>query len=331
MSTPPPTTNSTSWPAGIQIGRWRVDELLGEGGTARVFAATSADGERAAIKVLREELAADESMKKRFLREARVADLIGHKGVVRVLEDGSCEDGSPFIAMELLEGESLEARYLRKGERLSVKEVLWIADQCLDVLAAAHRKGVVHRDIKPENLFLTFDRRLKVLDFGIAGLRDLLQQQDTTRIGVVMGTPAFMPPEQARGDWQNVGMQTDLWSVGATMYTLLSGRLVHEEGMLIDQIFAATSRPALSLALVAPHVPAPVVNLVDFALAFDAPSRWPTARAMQGALRLSYAEWRRQEQGIPENIEEALDMTEQPVRVFERPEAPPMSLRRPPR
>src|SRR5262249_25617187 len=152
----------------------------------------------------------------RFVREAYFANKIDHPGVVRVLEDGEDEDGLPYIAMELLDGETLEARLARKGGKLSVNEVLWAADRTLQVLAAAHKQGIVHPDIKPENLFLTHDRKLKVLDFGIARIAD---SRETTTMGTVLGTLAFMPPEQARGATNEIGVQSDLWSVGATMFT----------------------------------------------------------------------------------------------------------------
>jgi serine/threonine-protein kinase len=313
-------------------GRWNVVALLGEGGTARVFSAVSPEGERVAVKILRADFTAHPGMRARFVREARATKVLTHRGIVRILDDGTLPSGEPYLVMEHLDGESLEERWKRKGLRLPVSEVLWVADQALDALAEAHKKGIVHRDIKPDNLFLTHDRRLKLLDFGIAGLREDLArveeiasegEGETTQIGSIMGTPAFMPPEQARGDWGQVGVQTDLWSVGATMYTLLSGRLVHEEHALIDQLRAAIQRPAPSIGEVAPGTPEPVVQLIDLALRFDAQHRWPSARAMQSALRLAYGDWRR-ETSLPEDIEDALDLRDDVVS-FQRPAPPPLS------
>ncbi len=149
-------------------------------------------------------------------------------------------------------------------------------------------------------------------------------------MGNLMGTPAFMPPEQARGDWNQVGAETDLWAVGATMYTLLSGHLVHEEVKLYDQLRAATTKPAPSLAVVLPDAPEPIVGLIDFALAFDGKNRWPNARSMQNALRVAYGEWKRTNGADPVPMDEALEMTERPIRL-ERPDAPPPSLARPSR
>ena len=305
--------------------QWRLGELLGIGGVAAVYAARDLAGENpVAIKVLHPDMAQLPEIRQRFLRESRVANTIPHRGVARVLEHGETSDGCPFLVMELLVGESYEQRWERKGRALPIAEVLWMADQTLDILHAAHKKGIVHRDIKPDNVFITGDRRIVVLDFGIAGLSDLAAAAEATRVGVVMGTPAFMPPEQARGDWTHVGIQTDLWAVGATMFTLISGRVVHDERRLFDQLNAAVTREAASLAEVAPGTPDPIVNLVDFALRFDHSARWPNARAMQMALRSAYADWRRQslDGPIPDDEVEITDALR-----LEKPEAPPMSRR----
>ncbi|MCC6647548.1 MAG: serine/threonine protein kinase [Polyangiaceae bacterium] len=311
---------------GSTLGDWCVGALLGIGGVATVYEARDRGGDTpVAIKVLHPEMAEVPELRLRFLRESRVANTIPHRGVARVLEHGETPDGCPFLVMELLVGESYEQRWERKGRRLPIAEALWMADQTLDVLHAAHKKGVVHRDIKPDNVFLTHDRRVVVLDFGIAGLAELAGSSEATRVGVVMGTPAFMPPEQARGDWTHVGIQTDLWAVGATLFTLLSGRPVHDERVMIDQLTAAVSRPAPSLAEVAPGTPEPVVNLVDFALRFDHSARWPNARAMQVALRAAYSDWRRNAHDGPIPDDE-VDITDGVLRL-EKPEPPPMSRR----
>src|SRR5262249_28072444 len=171
-----------------------------------------------------------------------VGNAVGHPGAVRVLDDDVAEDGAAFLVMELLEGETLYARAKRSGGRLPLREVLALARELCDVLAAAHDKGVVHRDIKPENLFLTTDRVLKVLDFGIArggaarqggastgdGGAQGAPVPGATRAGAALGTPAFMPPEQAVGQSREVDARTDLWSAGATIFSLLSGQLVHD-------------------------------------------------------------------------------------------------------
>jgi serine/threonine-protein kinase len=150
--------------------KYRLDRVLGAGGMAAVYGATHLrNANRVAVKVLHRELASDEGIKDRFLREGYAANSVEHPGTVRILDDDVADDGSVFLVMDLLEGETLDARWERKGRRLKPTEVGRLVHKILDVLAAAHAKGVVHRDIKPENLFLTRER-LKVLDFGVARL-----------------------------------------------------------------------------------------------------------------------------------------------------------------
>ena len=236
--------------------KWTLDALLGVGGMAAVYAATHRNGKRVAVKVLHAEMSHDDEVKQRFLQEGYAANTIQHEGAVSVLDDDVAADGSAFIVMELLEGETVERRWERSGQRLPAREVLAIVEQLLDVLAAAHAKNVVHRDIKPENLFITQVGQLKVLDFGIARVFEAQRgRATTTRAGVVMGTPAFMAPEQARARWDEVDGRTDLWAVGATMFTLLSGRHVHEGVSGNEQLILSATTPAPSLASVEPDVP----------------------------------------------------------------------------
>jgi serine/threonine-protein kinase len=265
-------------------GKWRLDALLGVGGMAAVFAATHRNGARGAIKLLHLELSRDGEVKRRFLREGYVANSVEHPGTVRVLDDDVAEDGAVFIVMDLLEGETLEALCERRGGKVPPAELLSIADQLLDVLAAAHAKGIVHRDVKPENIFLTRDGVVKLLDFGIARLRRNMGTMATVS-GAMFGTPAYMPPEQALGHTEQVDAQSDIWSVGATLYSLLTGQLVHEAQTMNEQLVAHAIKPAPSLAKAAPSMPAPMVALVDRALAFEKANRWASARLMQHAAR----------------------------------------------
>ncbi|MEP7119525.1 MAG: serine/threonine-protein kinase [Byssovorax sp.] len=273
----------------ILRGKWHLDALLGAGGMATVYAATHRNGKRGAVKILHGEVAVDLNARTRFLQEGYAANKVGHPGAVSVLDDDEDDDGSVFLVMELLDGESADGRaQKRPGERLEILEVATLADQLLDVLAAAHDKGIVHRDIKPENIFLTRDGGLKVLDFGIARIREV-KGMDSARLTAntgPMGTPAFMPPEQALGKWDDVGPWTDLWAVGATMFTLLSGQCVHHSAENINLLLlAAMTKPAPPIAGVVPGIPAALAAVIDRALAFDPRHRWADARAMQQALR----------------------------------------------
>ncbi len=267
--------------------KWKLDSLIGVGGMAAVYAATHRNGKRVAVKMLHGEISHDEEVKRRFLQEGYAANTIQHDGAVSVLDDDVAPDGSAFIVMELLEGETVEARWERSGHKLTPREVLAIADQVLDVLAAAHAKNVVHRDIKPENLFLTKAGVVKVLDFGIARVVEAQQAraQTSTKAGTVMGTPAFMAPEQALAHWDRVDGRTDLWSVGATMFTLLSGRHVHEGASANEQMIRAATQVPPSIATLTRGLSAPLVQIIDRAIAFEQADRWPDAATMQAAVR----------------------------------------------
>jgi serine/threonine-protein kinase len=260
--------------------KWRIDALLGTGGMGAVYSATHRNGHRCAIKMLQTCYADSSEVIKRFCKEGYVANRVGHPGVVTVLDDDVAEDGAPFLVMELLEGESFDAVLRRNSGRIDPANLMHIVYEVLDVLVAAHAAGIVHRDIKPENVFLLRDGRIKVLDFGIARVAD---PRDTTRTqaGAVMGTVGYMPPEQARGRWDEVDAQSDLWSVGAMMFVALAGRPLRIAATPNEELMLAMTEPAPALLSVAASVPLGLADIVDRALAFERRSRWPDARAMQ--------------------------------------------------
>jgi serine/threonine-protein kinase len=261
-------------------GKWRIERVLAAGGSSVVCAAIHRTGRRVAIKILHAPLATDPEQRARFLRQARAANEIDHPNVAAVFDDDATDDGLVFLVMELVPGLALDEWLVRAGGRATPAHVLAIAWQLLDVLAAAHAAGVVHRDIKPANLMLTPDGLVKVLDFGIARLA----LPRITRMGAVMGTVGFLPPEQARGRWNEVDERSDLWAVGATMFSLLAGRPIHEAPSELETLFAAMSVEAPLVASVVNGLPADVASIVDRALAFDKQNRWPDARAMQRAV-----------------------------------------------
>src|SRR4051812_21058263 len=175
--------------------KWRLDSLIGMGGMGAVYRATHRNGMRGAVKLLHPERAADEAVRKRFLREGYLANKVEHVGAVRILDDDEAE-GTVFLVMELLEGQTLEEQALRAGGALDAEATMLAADQLLETLAAAHEKGIIHRDIKPANIFVTTSGLIKILDYGIAGLNEPMTESRTaTQTGVGMGTPAFMAPE----------------------------------------------------------------------------------------------------------------------------------------
>jgi serine/threonine-protein kinase len=267
----------------ILKGKYRLDALLGIGGMAAVYAATHRNGKRAAIKVLHDEMAAVPEIRARFLTEGYVANRVGHPGAVAVIDDET-EDDLAFLVMELLDGETAGARARRRGGRIHEGEALSMADQLLDVLAASHDAGIVHRDLKPDNVFITASGQVKVLDFGIARIERGSEGRHTTQVGVAMGTPAFLAPEQARGRWELVDALTDQWAVGASLFALISGRDVHHAPTVNELLLAAMTQQAPPLASVAEVHPM-VAAVVDRALAYDKAQRFPDVRAMQRGVR----------------------------------------------
>ncbi len=264
--------------------RWTLVRVLGAGGMAAVYAAHDTAGRPAAVKILHPEMSVRRDVRERFLREGVAANRIDHPGAVTVHEQGTIGDDCAFLVMELLEGETLGQRLQRHGT-LPVAQVLDILDQVLDVLATAHARGIVHRDLKPDNLFITRDERVKVLDFGLARLLDSVPGDFKTRTGAALGTFPYMAPEQALGRRAEIDGRADLFSLGATAFRILARRKVHEAESDAELLMAMASQPAPPLGLVAPHVPAPVAQVVDLALAFAKEVRYPDARTMQGDVR----------------------------------------------
>ncbi|MCA9620523.1 MAG: serine/threonine protein kinase [Myxococcales bacterium] len=273
----------------ILCAKWTLDEVLGVGGMAAVYGATHRNGKRVAIKMLHPQLSYSPTLRRRFLREGYVANAVGHPGAVGVDDDDVDEDGTAFLVMERLEGKPLDV--IADAGPLPPLEVIRLAIQLLEVLEPAHDNGVVHRDIKPANLFVTNAGELKVLDFGVARLRDHAAfNASLTRSGAVIGTPAFMAPEQALGDRDGIGPHTDLWAVGATMFFLASGEVVHRAETMSELISKVASHRAPSLATVADGAPPGLVAIVDKALAHKIEDRWQNAANMREALVALLAE-----------------------------------------
>jgi len=267
-------------------GKYRLDRVLGIGGMAVVYEATHRNQKRFAIKMLHAELSMRQDVRARFLREGYAANTVEHPGAVAVLDDDVADNGAAFLVMELLDGESVEHLWERHGRRISLSAALTIGHQLAEVLAAAHSKAIIHRDIKPANLFVTREGQLKVLDFGIARVRDAaVSAAQATGTGLVLGTPAFMAPEQALAKSEEIDARTDVWAAGATMFSLLAGRYVHDGDNAQQVLIRAATTPAPSLADVQPDVPRTAVELIDRALAFDRRQRWPSAEAMSRAIR----------------------------------------------
>ena len=263
--------------------RYHIVRLIGLGGMSAVFAGTHRNGHPVAIKTLHGRFA-DAETDSHIRREARLANKIRHPVVVPVLDDDVTEDGCVFLVMPLLQGETLRARAARSGGKLPPTEVVSIAHAVLGALESAHGLGIVHRDLKPENIFATEEGAIRLLDFGIGrafgpGLATLGSQAESA-----VGTPAFMAPEQALGRAKAIDGRTDLWGLGATMFTLLSGHVVHCGDGAAETTALAATRAARPIGEVAPHIPALLRQIVDRALRFDQDERWPDAASMRRAL-----------------------------------------------
>ncbi|MDC0684547.1 serine/threonine protein kinase [Sorangium atrum] len=263
-------------------GKWTIDRLVGIGGMAAVYAATHKIGRREAIKILHPEVARSKDLRARFEREAQAVNRFQHPGVVEIRDIDVTEDGAPFLVMELLDGESLADRLQRLGN-IEMGEMLRLMDELLDVLGAAHEQGIIHRDIKLDNLFVEKTGRLKVLDFGIARMRDGVKTAMRTRTGATLGTVSYMAPEQVRGI--SVDHRADLFAVGATMFRVIAKRRIHEARTESELLVKMATMAAPPLASVAPETPHGLCLVVDRALAFDRDRRYPDARTMQADVR----------------------------------------------
>ncbi len=268
--------------AGDEIGRlahYRVLKRLGAGGMGQVFLAVDTLLERrVALKVMLPALAAEAVHRDRFLREARAAAALTHDHVVTIHQVGEA-DGVPYLAMQLLEGESLED-YLRRGKSLTPGQVCRIGREAANGLAAAHAKGLVHRDVKPANLWLEAPRgRVKLLDFGLARPTGDVH---LTSSGQVLGTPTYMAPEQARG--QVLDGRCDLWSLGVVLYRLCTGRLPFEGTDVLAVITSIALDEPPPVRALAPDTPPALAELITELLAKDPAGRPKSARAVADRL-----------------------------------------------
>lgn len=279
-------------PVGTRIDRYQVESLLGSGGFGAVYRARHVHTEGAvALKVLKKALGADGAMVERFLREARAAAAVGSEHIVRVLDAGQATDGTPFLALELLEGADLQGLAQQVGPLPPMRLVL-LALQVLEGLDAAHRKGIVHRDMKPANVFVvrkTDDRGtdkdfVKLLDFGISKMHADGATTGLTMTGMAMGTPSYMAPEQFF-DARSVDARADVYSVAVMLYELLAGRLPIEATSYADLIVRVKTEAPVHLSQLAPQVPKALADAVMVGLAKDKEHRWPSAREFANGLR----------------------------------------------
>ncbi len=273
-------------------GKFRVRAILGEGGMGTVFEAEHvAIGRIVAVKVLHPAQASKSVAVKRFHQEARAAGGIGHPNICEVYDIGSLADGSPYLVMERLTGETLAARISAEGG-LPFDEVIDITTDVLGALAAAHERGILHRDIKPENVFLTrrngMPSGVKLLDFGVSKITANVASEwddetDLTKTGMVMGTPYYMSPEQARGE-RNLDGRVDIYATGVLLFEALTARrpfLASNYNSLLLQILSSAPQPPIDLR---PSIPKPLSDLILKAMAKKREDRFGSAQEMARAL-----------------------------------------------
>jgi serine/threonine protein kinase len=263
-------------------------------------------GRKAAIKVLKPELAKDESLVGRFFNEARAANAIRHPNIIDIIDVGlTPEDNVPYMLMEFLEGESLAAR-LDRVRPLPVEQAVEITLQTASALAAAHSKGIVHRDLKPDNLFLVPDEmlssgeRVKVLDFGIAKLRDDMRGSSMkTRTGAIMGTAAYMSPEQCQGLIEKLDHRTDVYALGIILFEMLCGGPPFISEGFGDIIIMHVMKEPENPQLKNPAIPDNVSAAILRALAKNPADRFQSMLEFQAALRAHATSRATPVQGIP--------------------------------
>jgi len=289
-------------PGTIIGGKYRLEEQIGEGGMASVWRAEHTTLQRpVAIKFVQLVGKEVEARRERFLREARLAASIRHRCVVDIVDFGQSELGQPYMVMELLEGETLRERIDREPP-LRTEETVRIFDMLMGGLAAIHDEGIVHRDLKPDNIYLTYDGEgvmPKLTDFGISRVSSHESQRppgvrpgrSITKRGLVLGTPEYLSPEQARG-LENIDRRSDIFSTGVLLYEALSGSLpfsADATGELIAKVIADAPAPLTDFG-----IDAALSEVVEMAMAKDPNRRLQNARevrmAMRAATRLTAAD-----------------------------------------
>ncbi|WP_434044837.1 MULTISPECIES: protein kinase domain-containing protein [Sorangium] len=289
-------------PGALVASRYRVDRQLAEGGMGVIWAATHlASGERVALKLLRPGATEDASTRRRLLREARAAAAVDHPNVPCIHDVLELDNGTPFLVMDLLEGESLRDRLLREAQ-IPLPELARILLPVISAVGTAHALGIVHRDLKPDNIFLLTPEaaaplhdeaaRVRVLDFGIAKLTaahgETAWTSGRTGTGEMLGTPYYMSPEQILGE-HDVDHRADIWSLGVILYECLTSVRPNEAesmGKVLKRILTGAMRP---IGEIAPALPADVAAIVDRMLSPDRAQRPADLREV-GALLGRYAD-----------------------------------------
>ncbi len=273
----------------VVAGKYRIEKVVGTGGMGSVVAAWHGQlNHRVALKFMLPQFASDAEAAARFSREARSAARLRSPHVCRVLDLDKLANGTPFLVMEYLEGETLEQHLERDRVIAPARAVDWVL-QALEALAEAHGVGIIHRDLKPANLFVTQwqgQETIKVLDFGIAKSvdPDIEYGLKSTSQNMMIGSPPFMAPEQLQPG-KKVDARADVWSMGVVLYQSLTGELPFKSDNLVDMMFAIKNQPHPPLLEKVPSLPAAVVQVVDVCLAKAPEDRFQTVDALVQALK----------------------------------------------
>jgi len=270
---------------GTMLGRYRIERVLGEGGMGTVYAGVHQDlGKAAAVKTLHERYGRSNEVQLRFLREAQAASRIRHPNIVDVYDVGS-ESGRTYLVMELLEGESL-ARLIARDGPLSARQAADLMVPVVSALAAVHDLGVIHRDLKPDNIFLANERHTlqpKVLDFGISKVADQQITDALTGTGILVGTPYYMSPEQAKA-MRNIDARADQYAVGVILYECTTARRPIEEQSIYQLVQRIVEGDFPTPRQANPAIPPAFEKLILRAMETDPAARFPTTRALGRAL-----------------------------------------------
>lgn len=266
-----------------RMGAWLITRLLGLGGAGAVYLAH--DGQRhGALKTLHASYQRDAKQRARFEREARVISELSHPNIVQIFEHGEDDRGDIFFVMEHLEGAPLEHMMRRYKNQLEPRQAVFVLRGLLQALEAVHARGVIHRDIKPQNLFITTNpTNVKLLDFGVA--HDDLSTDQLTMHGAILGTPAFMSPEQARGRLDMLDERSDLYSCGALFFTMITGHPIHHARTAEEGLLLAATKPFHTTSTTLPSLlPPTLIAVVERALAWNPSRRYQNASEMLHAL-----------------------------------------------
>jgi serine/threonine protein kinase len=278
-------------------GRFRIECEIGTGGMGTVYRATHLGLERpVAVKIIKQEFAADRDVADRFLREARTMARLRHTHAAMIFDAGSLPDGRHFIIMEFVEGTTLSQALVRQA-RFSAEQAVKIAVQICEVLEEAHLLGIIHRDLKPSNIMLN-ERGVRVLDFGVAKVlvsADTTATHATTGSGQIVGTPRYMSPEQCLG--QRVGARSDLYSLGVVLYEMLAGRPPFIDALPSAVLVKQAIAPPPPLPQMRPDIPRQLVLVVHSLLAKRPEDRPRTAAAARALLEKSLV---RRERELPQ-------------------------------